>query len=102
LIALERRGAAQAAAESHSESAVPEFVRNRHLVGRTLAEVERIVILETLDACGGNRTRAARVLGISIRTLRNRLKGYAVEGASVPHARAAANAPPNEGLRKCG
>jgi two-component system response regulator AtoC len=42
----------------------------------TLAEVERVHILRVLEACGGNRTRAAEVLDISIRTLRNKLHEY--------------------------
>lgn len=56
----------------------------RDLVGKTVAEVERDLILETLDHCLGNRTRAATILGISIRTLRNKLKQYAGEGLAVP------------------
>jgi len=56
------------------------------LVGRTVAEVERELILETLKHCLGNRTRAARVLGISIRTLRNKLNEYAAAGMAVPPA----------------
>jgi two-component system response regulator FlrC len=52
-------------------------VLTRDLVGRSVAEVERGLILDTLDHCGGNRTHAARVLGISIRTLRNKLNDYA-------------------------
>lgn len=55
-----------------------------HLVGRTVAEVERDLILDTLQHCLGNRTRAANILGISIRTLRNKLKQYNEEGAAVP------------------
>jgi DNA-binding NtrC family response regulator len=47
------------------------------LVGRTVAEVERDLILNTLQHCLGNRTHAATILGISIRTLRNKLKLYA-------------------------
>ena len=47
-----------------------------HLVGLTVAEVERHLILKTLDHCLGNRTHAATILGISIRTLRNKLKEY--------------------------
>ncbi|MGF1454603.1 MAG: sigma-54-dependent transcriptional regulator [Alphaproteobacteria bacterium] len=54
------------------------------LVGRTVAEVERDLILDTLDHCLGNRTHAANILGISIRTLRNKLKQYTDEGIPVP------------------
>ena len=56
----------------------------RALVGRTVAEVERELILDTLDHCLGNRTHAARILGISIRTLRNKLNEYTAEGVPVP------------------
>ncbi len=54
------------------------------LVGRTLAEVERDLILDTLRHTAGNRTHAAAILGISIRTLRNKLKQFAEEGVPVP------------------
>jgi DNA-binding NtrC family response regulator len=57
---------------------------SRTLVGRTVAEVERDLILDTLDHVLGNRTHAANILGISIRTLRNKLNQYADEGVSVP------------------
>jgi DNA-binding NtrC family response regulator len=53
-------------------------------VGQTVAAVERDLIIGTLRHCLGNRTHAATILGISIRTLRNKLKQYAVEGASIP------------------
>jgi len=56
-------------------------VLTRDLVGRSVADVERGLILDTLDHCSGNRTHAARVLGISIRTLRNKLHEYATEHA---------------------
>ena len=56
---------------------------SRSLVGRTVAEVERDLILETLKHCLGNRTHAANVLGISIRTLRNKLNEYAAHGLPV-------------------
>ena len=59
------------------------------LVGRTVAEVERDLILETLRHCLGNRTRTAALLGISIRTLRNKLNDYAAKGAAVPQPGAA-------------
>jgi DNA-binding NtrC family response regulator len=54
------------------------------LVGRTVADVERDLILETLQHCLGNRTHAANILGISIRTLRNKLQQYRQEGVAVP------------------
>jgi len=56
------------------------------LVGRKVAEVEKDLILNTLDHCLGNRTHAANILGISIRTLRNKLKLYSGEGTPVPMA----------------
>ena len=54
------------------------------LVGKTVAEVERDLIIDTLEHCLGNRTHAANILGISIRTLRNKLKQYSDEGIAVP------------------
>ncbi|MEP3246954.1 MAG: sigma-54 dependent transcriptional regulator [Sneathiella sp.] len=54
------------------------------LVGRTVADVEKDLILNTLQHCLGNRTHAANILGISIRTLRNKLKLYSGEGSPVP------------------
>jgi DNA-binding NtrC family response regulator len=65
-----------------------ESIANR-IVGRTVADVERDLILETLKHCLGNRTRAANILGISLRTLRNKLTVYASDGVRVP--------PPNSG-----
>ncbi len=59
------------------------------IVGRTVADVERDLILETLKHCLGNRTHAANILGISLRTLRNKLTVYAADGVRVP--------PPNSG-----
>ena len=57
------------------------------LIGRTMADVERDMILNTLDHCLGNRTHAANILGISIRTLRNKLNQYKDEGLDVPEAK---------------
>jgi DNA-binding NtrC family response regulator len=56
----------------------------RDFVGRTVAEMEQQLIIETLSHCLGNRTHAANILGISIRTLRNKLKEYTEAGVSVP------------------
>ena len=49
-----------------------------------MAEVERDLILDTLGHCRGNRTQAAKILGISLRTLRNKLGAYAAAGLAVP------------------
>jgi len=57
----------------------------RGLVGRTVADVERDLILDTLDHCLGNRTHAANILGISIRTLRNKLREYSQAGLAIPN-----------------
>ncbi len=70
------------AAVQHAAMAAEQVTRN--LVGRTVAEVERDLILETLKHCLGNRTHAANILGISIRTLRNKLNEYAADGAPIP------------------
>lgn len=53
-------------------------------VGSTVAELERELVLQTLARCNGNRTHAARVLGVSVRTLRNRIRLYTARGIDVP------------------
>ena len=52
------------------------------LSGATIKEMETALILDTLEACQNNRTRAAERLGISLRTLRNRLREYGLTAAS--------------------
>jgi two-component system response regulator FlrC len=54
--------------------------------------MEQQLILDTLEHCLGNRTHAANILGISIRTLRNKLKEYTEAGVSVPAPQSGANA----------
>ena len=54
------------------------------LIGSTVGEVERELVLQTLARCDGNRTRAARVLGLSIRTMRNKIRLYSTDGIDVP------------------
>ena len=54
------------------------------LIGRTIADVERDMIIDTLEHTLGNRTHAANILGISIRTLRNKLNQYKDDGIDVP------------------
>jgi DNA-binding NtrC family response regulator len=46
-------------------------------VGGSLDEAERQLILTTLERCGGDKKRAAEILGISLKTLYNRLHLYA-------------------------
>lgn len=70
-----------AGAAAPAPAAVPPVTA---LVGRRVEEVERDLILETLTHCLGNRTRAAEMLGISIRTLRNKLHEYRAAGVNVP------------------
>ena len=56
----------------------------RGFVGQTVSAVEQQLIIDTLSHCLGNRTHAANILGISIRTLRNKLKEYSEAGIAVP------------------
>jgi DNA-binding NtrC family response regulator len=54
-------------------------------VGSSIADVERKLIMATLESCGGVRERTAEILGISLKTLYNRLREYgqSAEAASV-------------------
>jgi two-component system, response regulator FlrC len=66
------------------QASIAANAMGRNLVGRTIENVEQEMILETLKHCFGNRTHAAVILGISIRTLRNKLKQYSDSGIEVP------------------
>ena len=72
-----------AARTAQAAATVAESVQ-RSFVGQTVAEMEQTLIIETLEHCLGNRTHAANILGISIRTLRNKLKEYSEAGVPVP------------------
>jgi DNA-binding NtrC family response regulator len=52
-------------------------------VGTTVGEAEKMLILKTLESTSNNKTRAAEILGISLKTLHNKLKEY---GSSAPDA----------------
>jgi DNA-binding NtrC family response regulator len=65
---------------------------SRSFVGQTVAEMEQRLIIDTLEHCLGNRTHAANILGISIRTLRNKLKEYTEAGVAVPAPQMGASA----------
>ncbi|MBI1822669.1 MAG: sigma-54-dependent Fis family transcriptional regulator, partial [Nitrospirae bacterium] len=51
-----------------------------HVMPQTVWEAERELILKTLEKSGGNRTQTAKILGISIRTVRNKLRDYRETG----------------------
>jgi DNA-binding NtrC family response regulator len=55
------------------ESGAPEGIK----VGMSLSDIERYFILATLEQCGGDKRKAAEVLGISLKTMYNRLNNYA-------------------------
>ena len=85
-----------AAADPHARTAqvasLAAETATRGFVGQTVAEMEQQLILDTLEHCLGNRTHAANILGISIRTLRNKLKEYTEAGVSVPAPQMGASA----------
>ena len=66
----------QSAARHASGGTAGDRFRIPALVGQTVAKVERDLIIHTVEHCRGNRTHAAIILGISIRTLRNKLREY--------------------------
>jgi DNA-binding NtrC family response regulator len=79
--AIELRGA-----PAPAPAAAPAAGGIEGLVGKRVEEVERDLIIGTLSHCLGNRTRAAEILGISIRALRNKLHDYRAMGLAVPAA----------------
>ena len=54
--------------------------------GITMREMERKLICRTLEDTGGNRTRAAKSLGISLRTLRNKLNEFGLQNRQAKSA----------------
>jgi DNA-binding NtrC family response regulator len=50
----------------------------------TLKEMEKSMIFDALDRVNGNRTKASKILGISVRTMRNKLQEYEAEGEAIP------------------
>lgn len=61
------------------------------VVGTNLADVERWMIFATLRKCRGNKTRAAALLGVSLKTLYNRLNAYRAQGLAMDYAAADAD-----------
>ena len=66
------------------ECAAPDGKCLRVPVGTSLAEMERQAIFATLDHCEGNKRRCAEMLGVSLKTLYNRLAEYQAGGAESP------------------
>jgi DNA-binding NtrC family response regulator len=75
-------GAAEMSPSAPASSSAPHSASNPAPVGQgavvPLDQLEKQAILQAVDACGGNRTQAARLLGISVRTMRNKLREYGV------------------------
>jgi DNA-binding NtrC family response regulator len=65
------------------ESISPENAAEASGSQRTLRDVEKNLILKTLQETDNNRTKTADLLGISVRTLRNKLNEYREEGVSI-------------------
>jgi DNA-binding NtrC family response regulator len=65
------------------ERDISETPQTQLKAGLTMKEMEKELIFKTLEGVGGNRTHAAKVLGISIRTLRNKLKEYRSQDTNV-------------------
>jgi len=56
-------------------------------VGRKLSRIEREAVINTLQATNGNRTKAATILGLSIRALRNKINLYVAQGHIIPQSK---------------
>ncbi len=75
-IAPRAASAAPPTAPLHDSSARPEAPRERRPLAAEVEEIERRGIIEALDVCGGNQSRAAEMLGISRRTLITRMIAF--------------------------
>jgi DNA-binding NtrC family response regulator len=63
--------------EEPSAAAAPDDLESvRFQIGTTVEEAEKGLILRTLEHTSNNKTRAAEILGISLKTLHNKLKEY--------------------------
>ena len=75
---------AAAAAASGGSTALPDLESLRVPIGTTVEEAEKGLILRTLEHTKNNKTRAAEILGISLKTLHNKLKEYGAKEANTP------------------
>jgi DNA-binding NtrC family response regulator len=83
-LSLAKRASRSRKILSSLEFSADQIEAVRQLIGRTIAEVECELIIETLADQRGSRTEAAKLLGISIRTLRNKIHEYDERGKIVP------------------
>ena len=80
-------------AELREPRAAQELAVLQVPVGTNLADVERWLIFATLQKCGGNKTRAAALLGVSLKTLYNRLNAYRAQGLVMDYVATASDDP---------
>lgn len=84
-VALCRGGEIGADMLADGEFGKSEEARDLIRPGLSLGEMEKRLFAMTLDAAGGNRTRAAAMLGVSLRTVRNKIRAYGLPGRSYVH-----------------
>jgi DNA-binding NtrC family response regulator len=84
--AVREEGAGDAAGVTTRGAGMSDLRGAERLAGATLEQAERDLILSALREEGGNRTRAAARLGISVRTVRNKLARWRAQGALLAEA----------------
>jgi DNA-binding NtrC family response regulator len=98
VVASDLRSTYAAQDAQHADAADGRELKTlRIAVGTNLADVERWMIFATLQKCGGNKTRAAALLGVSLKTLYNRLNAYRAQGLAMDYD---SREPDNEGLER--
>ena len=65
-----------------TQDRIRALIDRRRSIQDGLEEAERLLILKTLEATSNNKTRAAEILGISLKTLHNKLKEYGSAGVA--------------------
>ncbi len=80
-------GALEVGASSKTPCQIETRTDVSRFIGRKLSWIEREAIISTLQATDGNRTRAATILGLSIRALRNKINLYSAQGLTIPRSK---------------
>jgi len=80
---IEARGTDIEVAHLALDTAILAPIADGDFAGRSWDQVERELIMSTLARVNGNRKRAARLIGMGERTLRNRLREYRLDGVAV-------------------